>query len=103
LQIALVVCQGKKVILTGRAEFEKPLSTSTKSWPESINTTTLAKDWNLKIELMGSHHIIQMAIQMGKALAVLDGSFQKQHGACTWIIEGKNSTDCIIETMTVPG
>jgi len=42
----------------------------------------LVNDWNLKIEQIGSDQNIQEAIQSGKALAVLDGSFQEQCGAC---------------------
>jgi len=103
LQIALAVCQGDKVILTGRAEFEKHQSTLDNSWTEHINRTMLAHNWNLKIELIGSDQIIWVVIQMGKALAALDGSFQEQCRACTWIIEGKNSTDQIMGTMTIPG
>jgi len=37
LQIALVVCQGNKVILTGRAEFEKKQGIKDNSW---IKTST---------------------------------------------------------------
>jgi len=63
----------------------------------------LVSDWNLKIEKIGSNQSIWEAIQQDKALVVLDGSFPEQSGACTWIIKGKNSTDYIIGTMTVPG
>jgi len=103
LQIALVVCQGDKVILTGRAELEKPPSSLDTKWTEHINKMTLVQDWNLKIEIFGSDHIIWVAIQNSKALAVSDRSFQEQHGACTWIIESKNSENQIIGTMSVPG
>jgi len=76
--------------------------TEDNGWIDQINRMMLVNDWNLKIEQIGSDQNIQEAIQSGKALAVLDGSFQEQCGACAWIIKGKNNTDCIIGTMTVP-
>jgi len=63
---------------------------------------TLATDWNLRIEQIGSDQHIREAIHSGKALAVSDGSFQEQRGACTWIIKGENNMDWVIGTMTVP-
>jgi len=38
---------------------------------------------------------IWQAIAANTALAVSDGSFQEQHRACAWIIEGNQSEDWI--------
>jgi len=39
----------------------------------------------------------------GTVLAVSDGSYQQDHGACTWITEGSTSTDQIMGHMIAPG
>jgi len=38
-----------------------------------------------------------------KALAVSNGSFQEQCGACAWIIKGETSADRIEGSMNTPG
>jgi len=91
------------MIFTGKAESEKEGGTEDNGWINQLNRTTLANDWNLTIEQIGSDQHIWEVIQSSKALAVLDGSFQEQCGACAWIIKGENNTDHIISTMTVPG
>jgi len=91
------------MILTGKAKFEKERGNEDNSWINQLNSTLLANDWNLKIEQIGSDQQIWEVIQSGKALAVSDGSFQEQCGACKWIIKGESNMDCIIRTMTVPG
>jgi len=73
------------------ADLAQPPSSIETNWIKHINKTILAQDWQLKIEILGSDHIIWMAIQHSTALAVSDGSFQEQCGACTWIIESKAS------------
>jgi len=40
---------------------------------------------------------------MGKALAVSDGSFQNQCGACAWIVKGANERNQIKGSMLTPG
>jgi len=91
------------VILTGQADQASPPRSIASTWIEHIHEMTLAQDWQLKIEVLGSEHTIWAAIQHGTALAVSDGSFQDQSRACAWIIESKNSENRIIGTMTVPG
>jgi len=46
---------------------------------------------------------LQHAIDSGQALAVSDGSFQNECGACAWIIEGANADDRIEGSMQTPG
>jgi len=91
------------VFLTGRADRAPPPRQTAFNWIEHIHETTLAQDWQLKIEVLGSEHIIRAAIQNGKALAVSDGSFQDHRGACAWIIESENSDNRIMGQMIVPG
>jgi len=46
---------------------------------------------------------IRQAIDTNKAVAVSNGSFQAQCGACAWIIEGKHLEDRIKGSMKTPG
>jgi len=78
LQIASVMCQGEKLLLTGKAEVEQEWDSEASGWINQLTRMTLVMDWNLTLEQIGSDQHIREAIHSGKALAVSDGSFQEQ-------------------------
>jgi len=68
-----------------------------------MKTTTLGTEWNLQIKSTGSMDKIREAIQAKKAIAVSDGSYQNDTGACAWIIEGLSLKNRIEGLMETPG
>jgi len=102
-QIATVMIQGEKIILTGVGRSQESRAPPNKSWLNKLENTTLGTSWNLQVIVRGLLDNIQQAIASHKAIMVLDGSFQNQCGTCAWIIEGDNSSDRIEGQMQTPG
>ncbi len=87
------MAQGKKVILTSAGEFELSPITMHTTWNERIMQLSFAKAWELNINWAGSTTQLLEAIVLSTVLAVSNGSYQHEKGACVWIIEGHNSLD----------
>jgi len=60
-------------------------------------------EWKLQIKCTGSMDQIHEAIRSETAIAVSDGSFQNQTGACAWIIGVDTVANCIEGSMEMPG
>jgi len=102
-QIATVRTQGDKVILTGMGKFLPSHPLLTQRWFQNMAALTLGVMWNLQLRHSGSMEHLQQAIGSAKALAVSNGLYQNNCGACTWIIEGETADDCIEGSMQTPG
>jgi len=102
-QIATVMIQGEKIILTGVGRTQENRVPPNRSWLQKLENTTLGTTWNLKVRSRGSMDNIRQAIVSNHAIMVSDGSFQNQCSTCAWIIEGKNSADRIKGQMQTPG
>jgi len=83
------------VILTGIKEFELVLAATTTTWQELLTQSAFAWIWEISLHWTGSEACLSEAIVKGTALAVSDGSYQQDQGACTWIIEGSTSSNQI--------
>jgi len=75
----------------------------TQRWFQHLEALTLGITWNLKLRHSGLMEHLQQAIGLAKALAVSDGLFQNNCGACSLIIEGETADDCIEGSIQTPG
>jgi len=103
LRIASATPQGEKIALTGIGTSAGITQTTLLNWVQKLEQMLLGTEWQLSISHHGSLDNIRCAINTNTALAVSDGSFQDQCGACAWIIEGETSEDCIEGSMNTPG
>ncbi len=102
-QVATVSEQGDKMVLTGTGTILLGPPAASFGWLERLQASTLGTTWHLTLQHRGLMTNLQQAIGSATALAVSDGSFQNNCGACAWIIEGANAVDRIEGTMQVPG
>jgi len=102
-QVATVSEQGEKMMLTGTGIILSGPTAPSLDWVARLQASSLGTMWHLTLQHRGSMTNLQQAIGSGTALAVSDGSFQNNCGACAWIIEGANAVDRIEGTMQVPG
>jgi len=101
-KVVMVAKIGMWLMLTGIGEMVTTPKHTSNAW-QKMETTTLGTEWNLQIKSTGSMDKIREAIQAKKAIAVSDGSYQNDTGACAWIIEGLSSEHCIEGLMETPG
>jgi len=103
LQVVSILCQGLFYILTGMAEMKPEINQAVDTWYDSLQNELLRQDWNLRITITGLLDQILDDIRAGKAVAVLDGSYQHSTGVVAWIIEGATSSNRIQGMMITPG
>jgi len=94
--------QGMKLLLMGTGKSEPAQQMVKATWTTQMEETTLGTEWKLVLWCKGSMEKIREAITLGKALAVSDGSLQKQCSSCACIIEGTHSEDWIEGSMLTP-
>jgi len=87
LQVALVVAQGTRLLLTWVSSWEAHPSTLQGGWKEKLTLSTFAQNWQLLFHVQGLEEWIVNVIGMSKVSAVSDGSFQHLCGMCAWIIK----------------
>jgi len=101
LRRAVVLNRGSKLQLAG---YDSIIESSTiLSGIDGLRHSSLAKDWNMKLQTMGRLSDLKGDIQQGYGYIVSDGSFSQEAGAAAWIIEGRTASARIIGTMITPG
>jgi len=95
------MAHGKNISLTGFGACEHPIQGADPC--QQLQTTQIAQQWDLKIQLTGAQRELQAALSQGLVYAVCDGSFKDTAGAATWIIEGTTLTNRLVGKWHTPG
>jgi len=102
LCIASVTPQGGKIALTGIGISDSIPQMTPLTWVQKLEQTPLGMEWQLSVSYRGSWKTSDAPSTLTQ-LAVSNGSFQDQCGACAWIIKGKTLEDWIEGSMNTPG
>jgi len=65
--------------------------------------TDFSLQWGLSLQLVGAQATLWAALSAGNGYAVSNGSYKANTGVAAWIIEGPNSTLCLISQWHTPG
>jgi len=98
-----VVEQGAKLILMGIKEFVPATVITPTTWQDQLTQSEFAQNWQLSLHWTDLVAHLLGAMVAGTAMAIFDDSYQQDHWACAWIIEGSTSTNWITGSMITPG
>ncbi len=88
LSHAMVLNHGTRLLLAGYASFIEDLPSLVGL--DSLLHSQLAKDWQIKITIIGKLTELKAALWKGDGYIVSDSSYQNEAGVVAWIIEGQS-------------